>query len=148
MAPSRASWACAAALALLLQLGSAELVKMIPEKQNMQIDRTSFIINFHELIGEPVAVAAIGDANADPDAVRSAAEAQGRAAAAAAERITKLANDAGITIVSSEALGHVMTGMLLKVATEADGQKLSELLGTDSTLGIKSLNHVVSLCSP
>lgn len=141
---SRSSCACAATLALLLQLGSCQFAKLLPAQQAAQIDSTSFIINFHESIGEPDAVATIASVESEPELVRSAAEAQSRAAAAAADRIIQLASTAGITIKSSETFGHVMTGMLLKVASKEDGQKLSELLDGDSTLGIKSLNHVVS----
>lgn len=145
---SRSSCACAATFGLLVQLANCQFAQLLPAQKATQIDSTSLIINFHESIGEPDTVAMIASVDAEPEAFRSAAEAQSRAAAAAAERITQMANNAGITIVRSETFGHVMTGMLLKVASEADGQKLSELLNADSTLGIKSLSHVVSACNP
>jgi hypothetical protein len=63
------------------------------------VDRTSFIVKFDEALIAPVSIAAIDCLDeADPEAVRAAAQELSGAAAAAAARLADLARQAGINM--------------------------------------------------
>lgn len=134
--------ACRAASAADLQPSAAAVLSGVLG-QGREIVPTSFIVRFEEpVVAEASALATMTSLDAPPADVRAAATTMRAAAAAAAERIGAEAAAAGISLIKTNAFGHVMTGMTVKAATPEDAAKLRELLAADPS--VAEVHPVVS----